>query len=71
MRIGITGSWRDKDRETWTLRSDLESFKFACYQLGAAIAERGATLTDGSDSDSTADKHAVEDYLSNYTDASQ
>ena len=68
MRIGITGSWRDKDRETWALRSDIESFKDACYQLGAAIAQSGAELTVGSDSDFTADKHAVEGYLSNYTD---
>ncbi|MBI4307045.1 MAG: nucleotide-binding protein [Chloroflexi bacterium] len=69
MRIGITGSWRDKDREAWGLRSDLKSFKDACHQLGLAIAQSGAAITVGSDSDFTADKYAVEGYLSSYSDA--
>jgi hypothetical protein len=64
-----TGSWRDRDRETWGLRSDFRDFKDACYQLGSAIAGSGATLTVGSDSEFTADKHAVEGYLSSYFDA--
>lgn len=64
MRIGITGSWRQKDRENWGLGSDLTSFADACRQLGAAIAKTGASITLGSDSDSTADKYAVEGYLS-------
>jgi hypothetical protein len=69
MRIGITGSWRERDRELWALRSDIASFKGACYQLGLAIALTGATITVGSDSESTADKYAVEGYLANYSDA--
>lgn len=69
MRIGITGSWREKDREAWGLRSDLRSFGDACHQIGVAIAETGAAITVGSDSASTADKYAVEGYLSNFSDA--
>jgi Predicted nucleotide-binding protein containing TIR-like domain len=69
MRIGITGSWRDKDREAWGLRSDLKTFKDACRQLGSAIAQSGAAITVGSDSDFTADKHVVEGYLSSHSDA--
>jgi hypothetical protein len=69
VRIGITGSWRDKDRKAWGLRSDFESFKEACYQLGSAIAQTNAVITVGSDSEFTADKYAVEGYLSNYSDA--
>jgi len=68
MRIGIIGSWRGPDQKTWDLRSDFRSFKEACYQLGSAIAGSGATLTVGSDRESTADKHAVEGYLSSYSD---
>ncbi len=69
MRIGITGSWREKDRESWGLRSDPECFREACHQIGAAIAQTGAAITVGSDSRSTADKYAVEGYLSSYSDA--
>ena len=69
MRIGITGSWKEKDREPWGLRSDLNSFKDACHQLGSAIAESGAAITVGSDSGFTADKYVVAGYLSNYSDA--
>ena len=69
MYIGITGSWQAKIRKTWTLRSDFESFKNACYQIGLALAESGQTLTVGSDAEFTADKHAVEGYLSRYSNA--
>jgi len=69
MRIGITGSWREKDRESWGLRSDLKSFKDACHQIGLAIAQSGAEITVGSDSGFTADKYAVEGYLSSYVDS--
>jgi len=69
MRIGITGSWREKDRESWGLRSDLKSFKDACHQIGLAIAQSGAEITVGSDSGFTADKYAVEGYLSSYADS--
>lgn len=69
MRIGITGSWRERDRDAWGLRSNLEGFKSACYQIGVAIARTGAAITVGSDSGSTADKYAVEGYLSGYSDA--
>jgi predicted nucleotide-binding protein len=69
MRVGITGSWRDKDRETWGLLSDFENFKRACHQIGSALAQSRATLTVGSDSEFTADKHAVNGYLSNLSDA--
>ena len=35
LRIGMTGSWRERDREDWFLRSDLNSFSQACpRQLG-------------------------------------
>jgi hypothetical protein len=67
VRIGITGSWKEKDREHWDLRSDLNSFKNACYQLGLVIAKTGAEITVGSDSEFTADKHVVEGYLSKYS----
>jgi len=66
MRIGITGSWREKDQTSWKLRSDTESFKRACHQIGSALAQSGVAITVGSDSGSTADKYAVEGYLSNY-----
>lgn len=66
VRIGITGSWRKKDREAWSLDSDFESFKQACREIGAAIARTGSAITVGSDSDFTADAHAVDAYLSNY-----
>jgi hypothetical protein len=69
MRIGITGSWREKDRVSWGLRSDHKCFKDACHQLGLAIAQTGAAITVGSDSGFTADKYVVEGYLSNYSDA--
>jgi hypothetical protein len=68
MRIGIAGSWREKYQESWGLSSDLECFKDACHQLGLAIAQTGAAITVGSDFGFTADKHAVEGYLSNYSD---
>jgi predicted nucleotide-binding protein len=68
MRVGITGSWRDRDQQSWGLRSDLESFKEACQQLGSALAESGAELTVGSDAEFTADKHVVEGYLARYSD---
>lgn len=68
MRIGIAGSWREKDRKSWALSSDLESFKAACHQLGAAIAQTGASITVGGDAGFTADKYAVEGYMSSYTD---
>jgi CAP12/Pycsar effector protein, TIR domain len=67
MRIGITGSWREKDRERWGLLPDFNGFKEACHQLGVAIAETRSALTVGSDCASTADKYAVEGYLSAYS----
>jgi hypothetical protein len=67
MRIGITGSWRDKDKAPWGLRSDFKSFCAACQEIGAAIAQAGSVLTVGSDSGSTADRYAVEGYLSEYS----
>jgi predicted nucleotide-binding protein len=67
MRIGITGSWRDKDPK-WEFRSDFKNFKDACRQIGLELAQSGATLTVGSDSAHTADKYSVEGYLSNYSD---
>ena len=69
MRIGITGSWRDKDRDAWGLRSDFKSFKDACHQLGVAVAQSGSSLTVGSDAGFTADRYAVEGYLWNYSEA--
>jgi hypothetical protein len=45
MRVGITGSWRDKDRQSWGLRSDLKTFGAACYEIGVAIAGTGSVLT--------------------------
>jgi hypothetical protein len=60
VRIGIAGSWKERDRESWGLRFDLKSFKDARYQLGSAIAQTGAAITVGSDSRFTADKYAVE-----------
>ena len=64
MRVGITGSWREKDREGWGLRPDLQGFKTACRQLGEELAKAGAEITVGSDSGSTADKYVVDGYLS-------
>ncbi len=66
MRIGITGSWREQDREFWALTSNLSNFQSACRELGAAIAESGAAITVGSESEFTADKHVVEGYLSKF-----
>jgi hypothetical protein len=67
MRIGITGSWRPKDREVWEFRSDFKTFKQACRQLGVALAQSEVEITVGSDSDSTADKHVVDGYLSHHS----
>jgi predicted nucleotide-binding protein len=64
MRIGITGSWKQKDRKSWGLGSDIKSFADACRLLGAALAKTGASITVGSDSEFTADRYAVEGYLS-------
>jgi len=63
MRIGITGSWKEKDREIWSLRSDLALFSEACQQLGKALVESHANIVVGSDSASTADRYVVEAYL--------
>lgn len=68
MRIGITGSWKQADVKSWHLLSDLKHFQDASHQIGIAIAQSGAEITVGSDSDFTADKFAVEGYLSNYSD---
>lgn len=68
MRIGVTGSWRQKDQESWNLRLDFRGFKDACFQIGAALAQRGVEITVGSDSIFTADKYVVEGYLSNFSD---
>jgi hypothetical protein len=67
MRIGITGSWKEEDQETWGLLQDFKGFKQACHQLGVAVAGTRSALTVGSDSAFTADKYAVEGYLSAYT----
>jgi len=67
MQIGITGSYRKKDRVAWGLEEDFATFKDACRQIGQAIARTGSSLTVGSDSDFTADKYAVEGYLSERT----
>src|SRR5262249_45266950 len=67
MRIGITGSWKEEDQKTWGLLPDFKGFKQACHQLGVAIARTRSALTVGSDSAFTADKYAVEGYLSAYT----
>jgi hypothetical protein len=45
MRIGITGSWREKDRGSWGLRSDLKCFGEACHQLGSPSRTAGASST--------------------------
>src|SRR5437016_2678933 len=68
MRIGITGSWRERDRESWALSSDMSTFKTACHQIGELIARSGTEITVGSDSESTADRYVVESYLSNFRD---
>lgn len=67
MRIGITGSWRDKDKEPWGLQSDPKSFGAACHEIGVVIAQSGSVLTVGSDSGFTADRYAVEGYLSEHS----
>lgn len=64
MRIGITGSRKEHDRESWTLQSNLQTFKVACHQLGQAVAQSSAEITVGSDSPFTADRYVVEGYLS-------
>lgn len=68
MRIGITGSWRDSDKGSWGLQCDLKAFGAACHEIGSAIARTGSTLTVGSDSRFTADKYAVEGYLSEHSE---
>lgn len=64
MRIGITGSWRERNREFWSLQSTASAFSRACSELGKAVAELGAPITVGSDAKWTADWPFVQGYLS-------
>jgi predicted nucleotide-binding protein len=63
VRIGITGSWRERNREFWSLRSTLDVFAQACTELGSAVARSGAQITVGSDAKWAADWHFVQGYL--------
>jgi hypothetical protein len=57
------GSWRDRDVETWGLCEAHATFRQACRKIGYELVKRGHTLIVGSDSDSTADCHAVKGAL--------
>lgn len=63
MRVGITGSWKQKNQSPWPLRSDFASFTAACRELGLALVASGAKIVVGSERASTADKHIVEAYF--------
>jgi hypothetical protein len=62
MRVAIVGSWRSQDKDDWKLR-DESGFSAACKKLGALIVNQGHTLLVASDSEHTADFHAVEGAL--------
>jgi Predicted nucleotide-binding protein containing TIR-like domain len=64
MEIGITGSWREEDREVWSLRSDRDVFARACETLGTALAIRGMQIVVGTDSAFTPGRYVVDGYLS-------
>ena len=62
MRVAIVGSWRSPLKDDWELR-DESGFSAACKMLGGAIVNQGHTLLVASDSEQTADFHAVEGAL--------
>jgi hypothetical protein len=64
MGIGITGSWREEDREVWSLRGDRDAFARACEALGTALAIREMQIVVGDDSASTVGRYVVGGYLS-------
>jgi len=63
MKVGIVGSWRERDREVWSLRGDGDAFIGACRELGAGLALGRFQIVVGSDRPSTADCHVVSGYM--------
>ena len=59
MRIAITGSWRDEDRDHWKLR-DKTLFFEAMASIGLALVTLGHRLVVATDSRHTADRAAVD-----------
>jgi CAP12/Pycsar effector protein, TIR domain len=59
MRIAITGSWRDKDKERWKLRNKAQFFE-AMASLGSEFVTLGHRLVVATDSPHTADRAAVD-----------
>jgi hypothetical protein len=64
MEIGIIGSWREEDREPWSLRSSHDAFVRACETLGTALAVRGMRIVVGNDSAALPGRHVLAGYLS-------
>jgi len=60
MRVAVLGSWRQEDKESWSLSETPEAFRAACRQVGLELINRGHSLIVGSDSDHTADGNAVQ-----------
>ena len=59
MKVAVVGSWKAKEATEWGLKSQ-DLFPSACRQIGNAIIRLGHTLVTGSESESTADRYAVE-----------
>jgi hypothetical protein len=64
MGIGITGSWREEDRQAWSLRGEHDAFARACEALGTALAIKGMQIVVGDDSAFTVGRYVVGGYLS-------
>src|SRR5271170_1981839 len=58
MKVAVIGSWKVKEAAKWGLKNQ-ELFAKACQDIGNAIVRLGHTLVIGSESEGTADLHAV------------
>jgi hypothetical protein len=63
MRIAVLGSWRESDAH-YTVRGSKKEFEAACREIGREFASRQQVIVVGAQSDSTADAHVVNGYIS-------
>ncbi len=60
MKIAILGDWRERDLDTWGMKSTKSEFQQACYSLGAKIVEIGCSVIVAAEASDTADPHIVQ-----------
>lgn len=63
MRIAVLGSWRERDAH-YPVRGSKREFEVACHEIGREFARRQQVVIVGGQSDSTADTHVVNGYIS-------